>query len=154
MQQWKTLMEQIDYSFINGVQTPCYILDKYEFERSINGFKEALVQNFNKSIIGYSVKTNSLPYCLSRALEYGCYAEVVSFDEYKLALLCGYPKNQIIYNGPMKSKETFIDAITNGAIVNIETKREINWLDELPQDCNYGIGIRLNVNISNIASES
>ena len=153
MQQWKTLMEQIDYSFINGVQTPCYILDKYEFERSINGFKEALVQNFNKSIIGYSVKTNSLPYCLSRALEYGCYAEVVSFDEYKLALLCGYPKNQIIYNGPMKSKETFIDAITNGAIVNIETKREINWLDELPQDCNYGIGIRLNVNISNIAPE-
>lgn len=53
----------------------------------------------------------------------------------------------------MKSKETFIDAITNGAIVNIETKREIEWLKELPKDNTFNIGIRVNVNISAISPE-
>ena len=32
----------------------------------------------------------------------------------------------------MKSKSTFLEAIAGGAIVNIETKREIEWLKELP----------------------
>lgn len=53
----------------------------------------------------------------------------------------------------MKSKETFIDAVTNGAIVNIEAKREIDWLSELPQNKQYNIGLRLNINISHISPE-
>lgn len=113
----------------------------------------ALSNCFTNSIVGYSVKTNSLPYCLCRAKEQGCYAEVVSTDEYELALLCGFAKNQIIYNGPMKSHETFIDAITNGAIVNIETHRELDWLQDLPLNRTYGVGLRLNVNISKISPE-
>ena len=133
--------------------TPCFILDKDEFERGINLFKSALNHKFSSNIIGYSVKTNSLPYCLCLAREFGCYTEVVSHDEYELALLCGYTKDHIIYNGPMKSKETFIDAIINGAIVNIETKREIEWLKELPQNNTFNIGIRINVNISAISPE-
>lgn len=133
--------------------TPCFIFDKDEFERGINLFKSALNHKFSSNIIGYSVKTNSLPYCLCLARDLGCYAEVVSHDEYELALLCGYAKNHIIYNGPMKSKETFLDAIINGAIVNIETNREINWLQELPDDNIYNIGIRVNVDISDISPE-
>lgn len=133
--------------------TPLFILDKDEFEKGITLFKDALNQYFKTSIMGYSVKTNSLPYCLCLARDMGCYAEVVSHDEYNLALLCGYSKNHIIYNGPMKSKETFLDAITNGAIVNIETKRELDWLKDLPQEKTYNIGIRVNVNISNISPQ-
>ena len=56
---------------------------------------------------------------------------MVSHDEYELAVFCGFRPDQIIYNGPMKSKETFLDAVRNGAIVNIETKRELHWLEEL-----------------------
>ena len=59
------------------------------------------------------------------------YAEVVSYDEYNLVLKCGFDKSHIIYNGPMKDKASFIDALENGAIVNIETKRELDWLLEL-----------------------
>lgn len=146
-------METTDITKITKLETPCFVLDKAELERSINGFNDALAENFKKYIIGYSVKTNSLPYCLCFARDLGCYAEVVSHDEYELALLCGYSKNHIIYNGPMKSKETFLDAIINGAIVNIETKREIDWLKELPKDKIYNIGIRINVNIFAISPE-
>ena len=135
------------------LRTPCYILYITELKKSISGFKLALENSFKQSAIGYSVKTNSLPYIMSEARSLGCYAEVVSSDEYELALLCRYPKNRIIYNGPMKSRETFLDAVVNGAIVNIETHRELEWLSDLPSERSYKIGLRLNVNISKISPE-
>jgi len=138
---------------ISDLATPCFILDKTELEKSIRDFEEALHSNFSKYAIGYSVKTNSLPFCLNIGRKMGCFAEVVSFDEYNLAHECGYEDAQIIYNGPMKSKETFINAIIGGAIVNIETKREIQWLQELPKEQIINIGIRLNINISKVSPE-
>lgn len=144
-------MEQINS--MDKLQTPCFIFDPTELERSVMGFQKALEKNFKDSIVGYSVKTNSVPKCLNLAGGMGAYAEVVSHDEYELALLCGFEKKHIVYNGPMKSKETFLDAIENGAIVNIETKRELEWLKELPSDKQYTVGIRLNVNISHVSPE-
>lgn len=144
-------MEQTNY--LQSLETPCFILDKEELKRSIDGFSNALRAKFQKSIVGYSVKTNSLPYCMGLANEFGAYAEVVSYDEYQLALICGFSKDHIIYNGPMKSKETFLDAIENGAIVNIEAKRELEWLKELPTNKNFHVGLRLNINISHVSPE-
>lgn len=143
-------MKKTDYSQLS---TPCFIFEEKEFEHGIEGFRTALNSRFNNTSIGYSVKTNSLPYALSRALQLGCKAEVVSHDEYKLARLCGFGPKQIIYNGPMKSWETFSEAVTGGAVVNIETKRELEWLDRLPKSKTYGIGLRLNINISHISPE-
>ena len=138
---------------INTFLTPCFILDKAELEKSIAGFQSALQSCFKKSLVGYSVKTNSLPYCLNVAKNQNCYAEVVSADEYELALLCGFSKDHIIYNGPMKSHDSFIDAITNGAIVNIETHRELEWLQDLPLNRDFRVGLRLNVNISKVSPD-
>lgn len=138
---------------INTFLTPCFILDKAELEKSIAGFQSALQSCFKESLVGYSVKTNSLPYCLNVAKNQNCYAEVVSADEYELALLCGFSKDHIIYNGPMKSHDSFIDAITNGAIVNIETHRELEWLQDLPLNRDFRVGLRLNVNISKVSPD-
>ncbi len=135
-------------SFFTEFKTPCFILDKAELTRSIEGFHAALRERFSSHILGYSVKTNSLPYALSVARSLGCYAEVVSSDEYDLALLCGYSRDHIIYNGPIKSYDSFIESIKGGAIVNIETHRELEWLRYLPTDGVFKIGIRLNMNLS------
>ena len=135
------------------LKTPCFVLDEAELGRSVKGFQEALKSRFENSIVGYSVKTNSTPYCLHLAREMGAYAEVVSYDEYELAKLCGSDQKHIIYNGPMKSKETFLDAVENGTIVNIETKRELGWLFDLPDDKEFSVGIRLNINISEVSLE-
>ena len=140
----------MDYTTL---QTPCFIFDEAEFGRGICGFRGALEARFDRIGIGYSVKTNSLPYALRQACELGCLAEVVSHDEYQLARLCGFSPDRIVYNGPMKSKETFLEAVAGGAIVNLEAKREIEWLRELPEGCHYNIGIRLNINISHISPE-
>ena len=136
-----------------NLQTPCFIFNEMEFERGVSGFREALESRFANGKIGYSVKTNSLPYALQFARRLGCMAEVVSHDEYCLARLCGYNPDEIIYNGPMKSKETFLEAVIGGAIVNLEAKRELDWLDELPDNKIYNIGIRLNINISHVSPE-
>ncbi len=136
---------------IKELFTPCFILDEVELQDSIKGFQKALNSKFNNSVVGYSVKTNSLPYCLKIAKENGCYAEVVSFHEYQLALMCGFSKDHIIYNGPMKSKETFLDALEHKSIVNIETFREIEWLKDLPSGRVYNVGIRLNIDISQVS---
>lgn len=138
---------------MKDLQTPCFILGKDELERSVKGYQDALKTNFKESIVGYSVKTNSVPACMKLAGEMGAYAEVVSHDEYELALLCGFDQQHIVYNGPMKSKETFLDAVEHGAIVNIETKRELEWLKELPKDAAYKVGLRLNINISHVSPE-
>lgn len=141
----------MDLTENKGLATPCFVFDEDEFERSVRGFRKALDSNFENAVIGYSVKTNSLPYVVSKAGTLGCYAEVVSCDEYDLARLVGYPVDKIIYNGPMKSKETFLEAITCGAIVNIETKREIDWLADLPKSSRFKVGLRLNIDINGIS---
>ena len=51
----------------NELNTPCFIFDKAEFKRGIDGFREALNSCFKHIDIGYSVKTNSLPYALRLA---------------------------------------------------------------------------------------
>ena len=53
----------------------------------------------------------------------------------------------------MKSHETFIEAVTEGATINIETKKELEWLADLPDNAVYNIGLRLNINISHVSHE-
>lgn len=137
----------------NELNTPCFIFDEAEFQRGVDGFKNALKSQFGNIEIGFSVKTNSLSYAMRQARKLGCMAEVVSHDEYELARLCGYIPDRIIYNGPMKSKDTFLEAIKGGAIVNLESKRELEWLKELPANQMHNIGIRLNINISYVSPE-
>ncbi len=49
----------------NIIETPCFILDEKEFRLSVNGFQQALKSCFTNYTVGYSVKTNSLPYVMS-----------------------------------------------------------------------------------------
>lgn len=128
------------------VRTPYYIIHKEELDSNFNKLKDAIEKHWGNYIIGYSYKTNALPWVIKHFDALGCYAEVVSEDEYNLANLIGVQKSRIIYNGPIKTKETFLEALENGCIVNIDSKREIEWLDEVPEGCRT-VGIRVNFDI-------
>ena len=138
---------------LSNLKTPCFILDSDKLVSNVLEFKRALNSRFSNHCIGYSIKTNSLPYMLHMLNELGCYAEVVSYTEYALALQVGFEKSHIVYNGPAKDKETFLDAIKNGAYVNIDTKREIEWLNDLNKQHSYKVGIRVNLNLGKISPE-
>lgn len=128
------------------MKTPYYVIDQKALDDNFGKLKQALQNNWKNSIIGYSYKTNALPWIIQHFNQLGCYAEVVSEEEYSLAKLIGVQKGKIIYNGPIKTKDSFLEAIQNGCIVNIDSKREIDWLDELPPE-NRVVGIRINFDI-------
>ena len=132
---------------LNELRTPCFIVNTNKFCDIIKEFNETLHSCFQSPVLAYSVKTNSLPYLLSLARAQGMYAEIGSEDEYALVRKVGFPIDKIIYNGPLKSRETFVEAVRGGATVNIETKRELDWLDDLDGTQDYNIGIRLNIDL-------
>jgi diaminopimelate decarboxylase len=128
------------------MQTPYFMINQNELDTNFQKLIKSLKNNWNNYIIGYSYKTNALPWILNHFKNLGCFAEVVSDEEYELAKLIGVKKNQIIYNGPIKTKATFLEALENGSYVNIDSKREIDWLNQLKKK-NAKIGIRVNFDL-------
>lgn len=126
------------------METPYFLIDKQELDSNFTKLKYALSKFWNNSIIGYSYKTNSLPWVINYFKNQNCFAEVVSDDEYNLAKTISSNKNKIIYNGPIKTKETFLDALQNDCIVNIDSQRELEWLKSLDPNGEYHIGLRVN----------
>lgn len=133
---------------VRMLKTPCFVVDEAAFEQNIMDFRRVLGKYFCNSIIGYSFKTNSLPYFIFMASQLGCYAETVSDTEYVLARRMGYKADKIIYNGPVKGKEQFFEAFRNRSIINIDSAREVEWLKELSDRGVKGsIGIRVNMDL-------
>lgn len=128
------------------MKTPYFLIKKESLESGLQKLKNALNNAWPNCIIGYSYKTNALPWVINYFRERGCYAEVVSDDEYELAKSIGVEKAHVIYNGIAKTKESFLEAIRNHAIVNIDSEYEIDWLDELEKD-RYSIGVRVNFDL-------
>lgn len=126
------------------IRPPYFMINKELLDDGVDKLEDALQHAWPNYIIGYSYKTNALPWVIHYFRDRGCYAEVVSDDEYMLAQSIGV-KN-IIYNGIAKTKDTFLEAIRNHAIVNIDSEYEIDWLDELEKN-DYTVGIRVNFDL-------
>lgn len=135
----------MEKSIYKKLDTPCYIIDKQELENNFNKLVKALENRWNNYIIGYSYKTNSLPWLVKFFDKRNCYSEVVSEEEYELGKLLGVDKKKFIYNGPIKTKSSFLEAINNGCYVNVDSYREVEWLSNLEGD--YKLGVRINFDI-------
>jgi len=61
----------------------------------------------------------------------------------------GYPPEHIIYNGPIKSEESFRYAIKHGSLVNIDSKIELEYIKSLDKELQVPchIGVRVNVDL-------
>lgn len=126
------------------LKTPYFMIDKNFLDDELLKLQNALQSSWGNYIIGYSYKTNAFPWVINYFKKNACYAEVVSDDEYNLAKSIGADK--IIYNGIAKSKESFLEAVKNNAIVNIDSEYEIDWLDELDKE-HCSVGIRVNFDL-------
>lgn len=134
---------------MNKFKTPYYLIDKEELNNNFEKMRDDFKSEWDNLIIGYSFKTNSLPWVINFFKKKGAYAEVVSKAEYKLAKHLGYDLDKIIYNGPIKSEETFIEALENSAIVNIDSFQEVEWIKKnIPNTSKkWKIGIRINFDL-------
>lgn len=129
------------------IKTPSYIINQADLDKNCADFLCALKKSWNNFILGYSVKTNSLPWIISYLRSKAFYAEVVSETEYDLALRAGYPPQNIIYNGPAKSKDSFLFSIKNNSILNIDSNREIEYLESMDESGPFNVGIRVNFDV-------
>lgn len=132
------------------INTPYFVVDKAAVDEAYDSLTVALDKYWGNYIIGYSYKTNALPWVINYFKDKGAYAEVVSDDEYNLAKYINVPIDKVIYNGPIKTKETMLEAIRGGALVNIDSQREIEWLSELSSQGAFSVGIRVNFDIEAI----
>lgn len=134
-------------------QTPYFVIDEEQLTRDFEMLKDSLESAWNHYRIGYSFKTNSLPWLVTFLKEKGVMAEVVSDDEYALASWLGFADREVIYNGPVKERESFEKVLLAGGIVNMDGQRELDWLEALC-GANPGreilVGIRVNFNLERL----
>ena len=126
------------------VNTPCFMIHKAILEENVHTFLDGMKRHWPNSRLSYSVKTNSLPWVLKYMHSQGVMAEVVSDEEYELALRCGFRDDEIAFNGPIKGEALFERAIHGGACVNMDSRRELEWLKALAPE-GAVLGIRINV---------
>jgi len=129
------------------LNTPSFIIYEDKLNNNLIELNQALSATWCNYIIGYSFKTNSLPWIIDFMNKKGIYAEVVSNVEYELALKYRNLPTNIIFNGPNKGKFRFFEAIKGGSIVNIDSWQEIKWLEELKLNSDIGIGVRVNFDL-------
>lgn len=146
-------MLEINHKLLKGLDdkfgAPFYIMDGDKYRSNLNGFLCAFRKRYDKVTAGYSFKTNYVPALCKIAKEEGCYAEVVSDMEYELAVKMGFKK--IIFNGPIKRPNTFFRALDRGAIINIDTEYETDYLCHYKQehpDAELKVGMRININLT------
>lgn len=141
------------------IPTPYFLLDEPILQRYFDMLTGALKENWPNYRIGYSFKTNSLPWLVNFYKKQGAYAEVVSKDEYGLAKYLGFQDSEIVYNGPYKDEQSFCDVVLAGGYVNVDSKWELEWLTKLSGELEeekaeekekvseIHVGIRVNFNL-------
>lgn len=132
------------------IQTPYFVIDEAILQKYYNMLTDSLKQNWNNYLVGYSFKTNSLPWLVSFVKKNGAFAEVVSEDEYSLARYLGFENSEIVYNGPYKGEQSFRDVLLAGGYVNLDSQMELSWLTKLASeypDRNFEVGVRANFNL-------
>ena len=138
---------------MNNVAAPFYRIKEKDLLYDISLLRDSLTKHWGNFVMGYSVKTNSLPWLLCYLKGQGFYAEVVSATEYDLAARLDFPANRIIYNGPIKDKEVFDAVLLAGGYVNLDSSDEFLFIKELSArypDKQFCVGVRVNCDIASL----
>ncbi|KKK36634.1 diaminopimelate decarboxylase [Mesobacillus campisalis] len=128
-----------------------YLLNVTKLRENYQKIFQAFHSRYENFIIGYSYKTNYLPYLCKELSKMGAFAEVVSRLEYDLAIKIGEDPKRIIFNGPLKTREDVHLALKNESLINIDSFYEIDFIREYAADNPrqlIKVGMRLNFDIT------
>lgn len=129
--------------------SPLFVFSGEVIRNNLAVFREQFTAKYRNTEIAYSYKVNSLPGILELIHSGGAWAEAASGFEYGLAKKLGLPGEQIIFNGPLKTKEELRTAIEDGAYINVDHSEELSVLEQLSGEMDHpiNIGIRLNTDV-------
>ena len=137
------------------LKTPYYLLDLQKLEKNFSGLCSAFTSLWPNFIVGYSFKTNNLPWIASWMRAQGVMAETVSTPEYELAKFVGYDDSCVILNGPCKGFETMDKVLKAGGIVNLDSFQEIDYIKANIQnyDSWIKVGLRINFDLETVCPD-
>jgi len=123
--------------------TPIFLCDGDNIAARYEALDRCLREHWPAHVIAYSYKTNYLVAKTKLLQDLGAWAEVVSSREYGMARDLGHSGAQIIFNGPHKPQRDLRAAFTDGALVNVndrdELDRVIRWAAAAERQVEIGI---------------
>ena len=149
-----SVFEEVDdiEKLLNKYDSPLFLLSEKKLRSKYNEFKDAFTEEGIETIIGYSYKTNYLPALCSILKQEGAWAEVVANMEYKLARSLNIPGSKIIFNGCHKTETELNKAVSEDALINIDSFNELELLDRVAGSLGKKArtGIRINFVMGNM----
>lgn len=126
--------------------TPLYLISERTLREKFRKTLRTFSEQYDKTVISYSYKTNFLSAVCAIFHEEGALAEVVSGFEYSIARDLGVPGHNIIFNGPYKTNAELLTAFTEGARVNLDSFSELERVLALAKTLNRTLEVGLRVN--------
>ena len=125
--------------------SPFFLLDEAGVHGQWQRLQAAARVLYEPSIVAVSYKTNPTRGMLHQLHQLGAFAEVVSGDEYAIAVSLGVPTSQIIFNGPAKSDLDLATALRDQSILHCDHADELERVERLAkrEGIVAEIGIRL-----------
>ena len=120
-----------------------FLLDSRKLRANYRTLYAAFASYYPNIQIGYSYKTNYIPKICRILQDEGAWAEVVSEMEYFAAIKLGTPGDRIIFNGPYKSEWAFRSAALAGAILNLDSQRDLDLLVSVAHQASSSCAIRV-----------
>jgi len=125
--------------------TPLFVFDEHTLKKNFQRFSKAF-ENYPKTNICYSVKTNNNLAICKIMKEEGAYAEVGSGLDFYIAKEAGFPPDRIVFDGLCKSEKVLREALEYGPLlINVESFSELELLNKIAGEMGkkQKIGIRI-----------
>ena len=127
--------------------SPLFVYSETTLKRKHAELIDAFSLRYPRVQHAWSYKTNYLKAICKSFHQLGSWAEVVSEMEYEMAKRLGNSPSHIIFNGPSKPYRALKTALSEGAMVNIDSMEEIYEIEKIAAEIGAiaNIGVRLNM---------
>ncbi len=135
---------------VENYGSPLFVLNVQELRDNYRDMSRAFMTRYPKAQIAYSYKTNYMKAVCSILHQEGAWAEVVSGFEYDIARNLNMAGENIIFNGPYKTKAELLRAFSEKALVNIDNYDEMQVIEDIAEELGtvLEVGIRINMDLN------
>ncbi len=127
--------------------SPLFVYSEATIKRKHAELMDAFSLRYPRVQHAWSYKTNYLKAICKTFHQLGSWAEVVSSMEYEMAKRMGNDPAHIIFNGPSKPHDVLKEALSAGAMVNVDSMEEIYGIEKIADEIgkSVSVGVRLNM---------
>lgn len=127
---------------VEKLGTPLYVTSKAKLEYNIKAYKEA----FPNAKLLYAVKANNNLSIMRIVAKHGFGADVFSAGELYMAMLAGFEREKILFNGNSKSDEEIRMGIRTGVRFSVDSIDELYSISEIAVEEGKDVEIAFRIN--------